>query len=39
MMEERIDNPAGFGPEAAFQAAWSGDPFENSDWVMSTVMV
>jgi hypothetical protein len=26
--------------EAAFQkAAWSGDPFENSDWVMSTVMV
>jgi hypothetical protein len=32
-IEDRIDNPAGFDHEAAFQYAWSGDPFNNGDWV------
>jgi NADH dehydrogenase (ubiquinone) flavoprotein 1 len=31
-IEDRIDNPEGFDHEAAFQKAWSGDPFSNSDW-------
>jgi len=32
-IEDRIDNPAGFDQEAAFQKAWSGDPFSNHEWV------
>ena len=32
-IEDRIDNPEGFDHEAAFQKAWSGDPFDNADWV------
>merc|ERR1711957_898629 len=32
-IEERIDDPSSFDSEAAFQHAWSGDPFDNSDWV------
>jgi len=31
-IEDRIDNPDGFDHDAAFQTAWSGDPFDNSDW-------
>jgi NADH dehydrogenase (ubiquinone) flavoprotein 1 len=31
-IEDRIDNPAGFDPEKVFQKAWSGDPFNNSEW-------
>jgi len=32
-MEDRIDNPEGFDYDAAFQKAWSGDPFDNEEWV------
>lgn len=32
-IEERIDNPESFDREAAFQKAWSGDPFSNEEWV------
>lgn len=32
-IEDRIDDPEGFDHEAAFQTAWSGDPFDNADWV------
>ena len=32
-IEDRIDNPSGFDHGAAFQRAWSGDPFSNADWV------
>jgi len=31
-IEDRIDNPASFDHEAAFQKAWSGDPFDNAEW-------
>jgi NADH dehydrogenase (ubiquinone) flavoprotein 1 len=31
-IEDRIDNPEGFDHEAAFQKAWSGDPFDNNAW-------
>ena len=31
-IEDRIDNPEGFDHEAAFQKAWSGDPFDNAEW-------
>uniref|UniRef100_A0A7S2V010 NADH dehydrogenase [ubiquinone] flavoprotein 1, mitochondrial n=1 Tax=Fibrocapsa japonica TaxID=94617 RepID=A0A7S2V010_9STRA len=33
VIEERIDNPEGFDPEAHFQKAWSGSEFVNKDWV------
>jgi NADH dehydrogenase (ubiquinone) flavoprotein 1 len=32
-IEKRIDDPASFDHEAAFQTSWSGDPFENDEWV------
>jgi NADH dehydrogenase (ubiquinone) flavoprotein 1 len=32
-IEDRIDDPSSFDPEAAFQYAWSGDPFDNKEWV------
>jgi hypothetical protein len=32
-IEDRIDNPEAFDHEAAFQKAWSGDPFDNQNWV------
>jgi len=32
-IEDRIDDPEGYDHDAAFQEAWSGDPFDNSDWV------
>merc|ERR1712150_227952 len=32
-IEDRIDDPASFDHEAAFQKAWSGDPFDNAEWV------
>lgn len=32
-IEERIDNPDSFDPDAVFQKAWSGDPFSNEEWV------
>jgi NADH dehydrogenase (ubiquinone) flavoprotein 1 len=32
-MEARIDDPSSFDHEAAFQKAWSGDPFDNAEWV------
>jgi NADH dehydrogenase (ubiquinone) flavoprotein 1 len=31
-IEDRIDNPEAFDHEAAFQRAWSGDPFDNQEW-------
>jgi len=32
-IEDRIDDPSSFDPEKAFQYAWSGDPFDNQEWV------
>jgi len=32
-IEDRIDDPSSFDAEAAFQHAWSGDPFDNAEWV------
>merc|ERR1712087_509398 len=32
-IEDRIDDPASFDADAAFQKAWSGDPFDNQEWV------
>jgi len=32
-MEQRIDNPEVHKEELMFQRAWSGDPFNNSEWV------
>ena len=34
-IEDRIDNPTAFDHEAAFQKAWSGDPFDNAEWTKS----
>ena len=31
-IEKRIDDPSSFDAEAAFQKAWSGDPFDNAQW-------
>ena len=31
-MEDRIDDPEAFDHDAAFQYAWSGDAFDNSEW-------
>ena len=31
-IEDRIDDPSSFDAERAFQHAWSGDPFDNSEW-------
>jgi NADH dehydrogenase (ubiquinone) flavoprotein 1 len=31
-IEDRIDDPSSFDHEAAFQKAWSGEPFANSEW-------
>ena len=32
-IEDRIDDPSSFDKEKAFQYAWSGDPFDNKEWV------
>lgn len=32
-IEQRIEDPSSFDSEAAFQYAWSGDPFDNAEWV------
>ena len=32
-IEDRIDDPASFDPDAVFQKSWSGDPFDNDAWV------
>jgi len=32
-IEDRIDDPESFDADAAFQTAWSGDPFDNKEWV------
>lgn len=32
-IEDRIDDPSSFDAEKAFQYAWSGDPFDNAEWV------
>jgi NADH dehydrogenase (ubiquinone) flavoprotein 1 len=32
-IEDRIDDPSSFDREKAFQYAWSGDPFDNKEWV------
>ena len=32
-IEDRIDDPSSFDHEAAFQKAWSGDAFDNAEWV------
>ena len=32
-IEDRIDDPSSFDADAAFQYAWSGDPFDNKEWV------
>lgn len=32
-IEKRIDDPESFDHDAAFQSAWSGDPFDNQAWV------
>jgi len=31
-MEDRIDDPEAFDHDAAFQYAWSGDAFDNTEW-------
>lgn len=31
-MEDRIDDPQAFDHDAAFQYAWSGDAFDNTEW-------
>merc|ERR1712025_319323 len=31
-IEDRIDDPASFDSDAAFQKAWSGDAFDNAEW-------
>merc|ERR1712232_1532778 len=31
-IEERIESPGSFDHNAAFQKAWSGDPFANDEW-------
>ena len=32
-IEDRIGDPASFDAKKAVQYAWSGDPFDNKEWV------